>query len=200
MYTVKEREIILRVKSGDSSAFTALYNLYWGKVYNFTQLYIISKEDAEEIVQEVFTKIWENREKLSEVKSFDGFLFILTRNTIFNHSRDNFNRHFYKITISDAYNLKGDDLVEDIIASDIAEHINKLIEQLPPRQKEVYRLSRVEHLTYKEIAQQLSIEPKTVERHINEAIKHLRKHLPASLLIIAMKKHMLIMYLSDSYL
>lgn len=197
---MKEREIISRVINGDSNAFTALYNHYWGKVYNFTQLYIISKEDAEEIVQEVFTKVWGNRDKLNENKNFEGFLFILTRNTIFNHSRDNFNKDFYKITISDAYNLKGDDVVEDIIAADIAKHINNLIEQLPLRQKEVYKLSRVEYLSYKEIAQLLSIEPKTVERHINEAIKHLRKHFPTSLLLVQLiiiNGHIFVLHFND---
>ena len=88
-----ETEILTEVKAGNTIAFERLYDCYWLKVYNFAQLYITSSFEVSEVVQDVFVKVWESREMFDETKNFDGFLFIITRNIIFNYSR----RHFYEL-------------------------------------------------------------------------------------------------------
>ena len=82
-----ETEILTEVKAGNTIAFERLYDCYWLKVYNFAQLYITSSFEVSEVVQDVFVKVWESREMFDETKNFDGFLFIITRNIIFNYSR-----------------------------------------------------------------------------------------------------------------
>lgn len=173
---MNEKEAIAKIKYGDKEAFTFLYERYWPKVYNFTNLYVLSSDAAEEIVQEVFIKLWENRESIDEQKNFDGYLFIVTRNLIFNHSRQDFNRTFYQDTLFDAIE-EPHSVEEELETADLREYIYSLIGMLPPRQKEVFKLSREEHLTYGEIAQKLQISEKTVERHMGEALKFLRKNL-----------------------
>lgn len=84
---MEERELILLLKQGSKDAFTALYKQYWKQVYNFSRLYLTSADAAEEVVQEVFIKIWETREFLREDDHFKGLLFIITRNLIFNRHR-----------------------------------------------------------------------------------------------------------------
>lgn len=79
-----ETEILTEVKAGNTIAFERLYDCYWLKVYNFAQLYITSSFEVSEVVQDVFVKVWESREMFDETKNFDGFLFIITRNIIFN--------------------------------------------------------------------------------------------------------------------
>lgn len=171
-----EKKAITRIKNGDKEAFTFLYQRYWSKVYNFTNLYILSPDASEEIVQEVFIKLWENREDIDEHKNFDGYLFIITRNLIFNHSRQDFNRLFYQATmlkaVEESYSVE-----EELETADLREYIHSLIDMLPPRQQEVFRMSREDQLTYNEIAQKLQISEKTVERHMTEALKFLRKNL-----------------------
>ena len=96
---MKETIILEKVKVGDASAFSLLYDLYWLKVYNFARLYITSSSAISEVVQDVFVKLWESREFLDVTKNFDGFLFMITRNIIFNYSRRHFNELNFKMTV-----------------------------------------------------------------------------------------------------
>ena len=150
LYAMSEKELIILLKNGDEKAFTTLYRLYWSKVYNFSRLYLSSITEVEEVVQEVFVKVWETRDFLRADDNFKGYLFIITRNLIFNQFRKSFNENAYKLTVLSA----------------------------------VFKMSRDEHLTYKEIATRLNISEKTVERHINEAIKFLKKNIMLYLIFI----------------
>lgn len=171
-----ERDIIIKLKQGDKDAFETLYNCYWAKVYKFTQLYITNTVDISEVVQEVFVKLWESRHLIDEDKHFEGFLFITTRNLIFNYSRRYFNQEALKVTVlramEESYNIE-----EELDAADLKRYIDKLISQLPPRQQEVFRMSREQHMSNREISIQLSIAEKSVERSMNLALRFLRKNL-----------------------
>lgn len=173
---MNDQEVLLALKAGDEDAFKCLYNRYKEKVYNFARLYNTSSLEVEEIVQEVFVKLWESRDVLDVEKNIEGYLFIITRNHIFNSSRRHFNEPFYQVTVLEAleesYNIE-----EELETSDLREYVQTLINMLPPRQQEVYRLSREKHLTYKEIASNLHISEKTVEHHISDALKFLKKNL-----------------------
>lgn len=180
---MEEIGIIDRVKAGDAAAFALLYDHYWLKVYNFTQLYIVSSSDVSEIVQDVFVKVWENRELLDETKNFDGFLFITTRNLIFNYTRKHFNELNFRMTalrgIEESY-----DIEEELDAANLKEYIDTLISQLPPQRRKIFRMSREKNLTNKEIADYCSITEKAVERNITFALKFLKDNLPLFLLFI----------------
>lgn len=178
-----EKELIILLKEGDEKAFTTLYRRYWSKVYNFSRLYLSSILEIEEVVQEVFVKVWESRSLLREDDNFKGFLFVITRNLVFNQFRRSFNENAYKLTVLSSimpyYNLE-----EELTAADLQEFIEKMVKELPPRQQEVFNLSRNAHLTYKEISICLNISEKTVERHINEALKFLKKNIMFYLIFI----------------
>lgn len=178
-----EKELIILLKEGDEKAFTTLYRRYWSKVYNFSRLYLSSILEIEEVVQEVFVKVWESRSLLREDDNFKGFLFVITRNLVFNQFRRSFNENAYKLTVLSSimpyYNLE-----EELTAADLQEFIEKMVKELPPRQQEVFNLSRNAHLTYKEISIYLNISEKTVERHINEALKFLKKNIMFYLIFI----------------
>ena len=171
-----EKELIILLKEGDEKAFTTLYRRYWSKVYNFSRLYLSSILEIEEVVQEVFVKVWESRSLLREDDNFKGFLFVITRNLVFNQFRRSFNENAYKLTVLSSimpyYNLE-----EELTAADLQEFIEKMVKELPPRQQEVFNLSRNANLTYKEISIRLNISEKTIERHINEALKFLEKNI-----------------------
>ncbi|WP_291529827.1 RNA polymerase sigma-70 factor [Bacteroides sp. UBA939] len=172
-----DKELVALVKEGNNDAFSSLYRQYWGKVYNFSKLYIRSAQEVEEIVQEVFVKVWETRDRLDEAENFKGYLFIITRNLIFNNFRKSFNEDFYKVSVLDAIEESSCNIEEEIIANNLKEYIDQLIKEMPARQKEVFSLSRENHLSYKEIAGKLDISEKTVERHINEALKYLKRNI-----------------------
>ena len=178
---MNEKEAIIKLKTcNDKAAFAFLYRSYWAKVYNFTRLYITSAVDVEEIVQEVFIKIWENEEQ-----NFAGYLFITMRNLVFNRSRKNLNEPFYQLSVIEAVE-ESYDIEEELDAANLRTHISALISMLPPRQQEVFRLSRDEELSYREIAERLQISERTVEHHISDALKFLRKNIKLYLLFLSL--------------
>ena len=135
------------------------------------------------ICKEVFIKIWETREFLCEDDHFKGLLFIITRNLIFNRHRKNVNEDFYKVTVLAALE-EPYDVEEEIDAHNLQEYIDRLIDELPPRRREIFNLSRKEQKSYKEIAILLNISEKTVENQISEALKYLKKNITLLLLFI----------------
>lgn len=183
---MEERDTLDKIKhNSDKAAFADLYNRYWAKVYNFTKLYVISTYDAEEIVQEVFVRIWEGRALIDTEQNFEGYLFIIIRNLIFNHSRKKLNEEFYKMTVLEAveesYNIE-----EELDAANLKIYIDSLVSLLSPRQQEVFRLSRDQHLSHKEIASRLNISEKTVECHISDSLKFLKKNLRLYMLFLSL--------------
>jgi len=180
---MEERELILLLKQGSKDAFTALYKQYWKQVYNFSRLYLTSADAAEEVVQEVFIKIWETREFLREDDHFKGLLFIITRNLIFNRHRKNVNEDFYKVTVLAALE-EPYDVEEEIDAHNLQEYIDRLIDELPPRRREIFNLSRKEQKSYKEIALLLNISEKTVENQRSSQVLEEEYHIASSLYLI----------------
>lgn len=173
---MEDNELILLLKQSDKEAFTALYKKYWRQVYNFSRLYLTGKDAAEEVVQEVFIKIWESRDFMRQEDNFKGLLFIITRNLIFNQHRKSLNEDFYKMTVISAME-NSYDIEEEIEAKNLSDYIDLLINELPPRRREIFNLSRKENKSYKEIAELLHISEKTVENQISEALKYLRKNI-----------------------
>ena len=173
---LEDKALIIALKNGDEEAFTSLYHRYCNKVYKFCSLYFTNNSSAEEVVQEVFIKLWDIRSYVNENENLEGLLFIITRNMVFDNTRKNFNESFYQISILSAYD-KAYDIEEELHAKDLKVYIDRLVNELTPRQKEIFCMSRYEHLSYKEIAEKLNITPKTVERHINDALKYLKKNI-----------------------
>lgn len=179
-----EKRLVIRLKQGDKAAFTALYDQYWRKVHGFVLLYLSSSVEAEEVVQDVFIKLWNIRSFVDEDRNFKGLLFIVTRNIIFNRSRRTFSDSFFKMTalsaVEDSYEIEN-----EFIATDLKQYIDKLVGELSPRQQEVFRLSRDEQLSYREIAERLNLSERTVERHIYDALKYLKENLELYLIFLS---------------
>ena len=180
---MEERELIRLLKEGDREAFSLLYKRYWEKVYSFCRLYLTGKDKAEDVVQEVFVKLWDARDFLQEDQPFKGFLFIITRNLIFNQYRKNVNEEVYKMTVLSAME-ESYTVEEEIDAGNLREYIDLLIDDLPERRREIFNLSRKENKSHKEIAELLHISEKTVENQIREALKYLKRNICLLLLFI----------------
>ncbi len=183
---MEEKELITKIKEGDNSAFAVLYDCYCQKVYNFTKLYVSSPTEVAEIVQDVFVKLWEARHLLIEEKGLEGFLFIVTRNLIFNNTRRNFRESMFKMAVMRAMeNNESYGIEEEMETADLKNYIDRLVAVLPVRQQEVFRLSREQNLSYQEIAVRCGISEKAVERHIYLALKFLKKNLPMFLVFMS---------------
>jgi len=168
--------LISQFKHGSERAFGLIYDRHWASVCHFASLYLKRRDEIEDVVQEVFIRLWEARLSLRDDSDLDDFLFIVTRNLIFTRRRASLSRSFYSLTVINA--LSDDsDTSRDVEFKELFENLEKLVEQMPPQRKTVFEMSRLRYMTYREIAVELGIAEKTVERHINEALKYIRTHL-----------------------
>lgn len=173
----REKQIALKVIEGNHDAFAQLYDLYAERIYYFALRFMISKEDAENVTQEVFVKLWETRDRIDVNLSLSSYLFTIARNTIFNIHRKRVNEIAYLEHLSTYLESNHVRLENEIIFRDIQEQLERIINDLPPQRKKVFDLSRKQGLSHKEIAEQLNISEKTIETHIRLALKTLREGL-----------------------
>jgi RNA polymerase sigma-70 factor (ECF subfamily) len=183
---IDETKLITALQKGDIFAFNQLYNLYSQKVYNFTLKHIHDEADIEDLIQEVFITIWNRREDLNEDGSFNGYLFTITLNSIRKYYRKKIrNRQLAKNWSSSQAQIS--DITSDTINyDDINEIAEQIINKLPPKRKEVFILSRGKGLRNDEIAKIMHISKKTVENHLNLALKELRSHLVREAFILTL--------------
>jgi RNA polymerase sigma-70 factor (ECF subfamily) len=174
--------LLERLKQDDSKAFENLYFKYEKRLYSFSLKYLKNKENAESLVQDIFTKIWEIRKTLNSEQSFSSFLFTIAKNSIFNKHRKKLNEEAYKEHLRAHLDEIHDKTENDIILADMKQRIDKYIIKLPKKRQEIYLLSREEGLSYKEIAQKLNISEKTIENHIRLVLKDLRQILKNEIL------------------
>lgn len=171
-----ERNLLLAIKCDDPDAFKKLYLKYRLKVYYFAYRFLRNKTEAEEVVQEVFIRIWNTRMQLNEGLSFNSYLFTITKNYIFNLNRDKINHQAFLNFLIPFCSETENATEESVISNDLEAHLKQAIDSLPPRRKLIFKKSREEGLTYPQIASELKISEKTVEAQIHLALKWLKGH------------------------
>jgi len=172
---VNESRLVNSLSKGNLLAFNTLYKEYSHRLYRFALGYFKSEAEAEELVQEVFTIIWEKRENLKEELSFKSFLFTIAFNLIRKHFRTKaYLAEYLKTRIRDDLDMQTS---QNITYDSLYQYINELVIQLPSRRKEIFIKSRFEGHTIKEIAEELKISHKTVENQLTDALKYIRTNL-----------------------
>ena len=190
-HTLKNIDIALlkRLKEGDEAAFESIYWKYNSHVFNFINSLLYDRILSEDITQSVFMKIWEKHESIDLDKGFDAYLFTIARNMVYKETENRL------LSESAFYALSQQQTNEDVLteekidANSLRLYIDKLIEQLPLSRKEIFKLSRRDHLSNKEIAIRLSISEKTVETQLYRSLRFLKQklsddHLLAILLVV----------------
>ncbi len=172
-----DKQVLLRLKEGDEEAFNAIYWKYSAWVYNFVYSLLHDKHLAEDLTQTVFMRIWEGRVLIQPEETFESYLFTIARNLVYKETENQLlSQQMIEIVCKRQKNH--DSITEDQIDTDsLRLYIDSLIEQLPPSRKEIYLLSRHNHLSHKEIASRLSISEKTVETQIYRALQFLKRKL-----------------------
>ncbi len=172
--TTEERELVIRLAGSDAVAFEKLYYQYVERAYGFAFHYLRNASEAEEIVQEVFTKLWENRHSINPDLSFSGYLLTTVKNTVFNENRKKMYHRAYVSDVLKYLQTHMKDLEEKITYDDLMEHISKAIRNMPPKRQEIFQLCRIEGISHKIISKTLGIAEKTVEAHMRLALRDLR--------------------------
>ena len=155
-----------------------IFRTHYPGLVGFVRRYVKTTEIAEELVQDLFLKLWSRRGSLGEIDSVKTYLFRAARNTALNHLRRRKLEHEWLekegTTITEEQTQEGDETVTE---SELASAVRAAVDRLPPRCREVFMLSRDGGLTYGEIAKSLGISIKTVETQMGRALKSLREQL-----------------------
>ncbi|WP_372934067.1 RNA polymerase sigma factor [Mariniphaga sediminis] len=173
-----DESVIARVREGDVAAFDVLYRTYCQRLFGFVLQIIKTETDAEEIVQEVFLKLWETRLQIDKHAVFESYLFTIAHNTTISLIRKRLSEKKYVDYISSLQEVTSASEPDgETEFKELSQQLQNLLEKLPTRQKEVFLLHREEGLTYQQIAEKLDISKNTVENHIAKALQFLRKNL-----------------------
>ena len=172
-----EKILVAELRNSDVEAFDFLYHQYNNKLYRFAFSLLKNEEDACEIVQETFFRIWEKRNNIDSSKSFKSFLFSVSYHLIIDQLRVRLKDQEFRNSLNKYFSEPSNFQENRLDYNTLETEINKAVDELPEKRKKIYRLSREKGLSYKDIAEQLGVKPKTVENQINLALKHIKTRL-----------------------
>jgi RNA polymerase sigma-70 factor (family 1) len=173
-----ESILVARLSNGDEQAFKALFHAHKNKLFQYSLRYVRSTDIAEDIVQDTFLKIWEQRHTLNVESAFGAYLFRIARNQIFNHFKKAVHHAAYeKRSMQQSAESPNHQTEWEVFSSDYEAHLQRAVGQLPAQRQLIFQLSRKEGLSHEEIAQKLSLSKNTVKVQINKALKAIRVYL-----------------------
>jgi len=171
-----EKELVLRLKDGDRKAFELLYHAYKKRVYNNLLKLLHSDSHAEELLQEVFYKVWVKRDSLEPEKLFPAYLFRIAANLVVDH----FRRAALDQKLQAYLIASGTELyhhLDDLINyKDSQEQLNQAIALLPPQRQKIYSLCKIEGKSYEEVSILLGISTSTINDHMVKASRVIKSH------------------------
>lgn len=168
-----ERELVLKFISGSEHECEIIFHLTKGKLKGFLKKALPKDEDAESIMQDVYLKLWSTRKFIQPDKNFETYLFAIARNLVIDIMRKRLHKQKYleslcrQLSESQQNNLDTKTIVE---YSELEEMIIVLINKLPEKRREIFKLNRLEGLTYKEIAEKLNVSENTVDSQMRKAL------------------------------
>ncbi len=172
-----EANIIYRIINGDERAFDAFMDHYSGALYRYAYGVVGNREDAEEVVSDVFVEIWNRRKSLLQIESLQAYLYTITYRKAVSVLRHLSGRPA-NVSLDDLENFTMSTLTapdQALISREQLDALNEAIESLPPKCRHVFYLAKIERLPYNEIVNMLGVSLATVNYHVGYAMNHLKK-------------------------
>ncbi|HEU5366176.1 MAG TPA: RNA polymerase sigma-70 factor [Hanamia sp.] len=173
-----EKELLEQISAGDEKAFRALFATYYEQLYRYIFGFIKSKQVSEELVMDVFLKIWLGRDLIPQIEKFDAFLFRVAHNKSIDFlrsvARDPKFKDLLLENIQLANNVQSD---SPVLMQEFETKLREAVSLLSPQRKKVFQLSREQDMTHDEIAAQLNLSKHTINNHIVEAQRFIRTYL-----------------------
>lgn len=173
----EDRDLVIRLINNDREAFCELYAKYKDRLLYFAVKFVKSHESAEDIYHDAFTVIWQSRRFLDPEKSFSSYLYAIIKNRILNILRDMENNRKLKSYILANSIDYSDSTNQYIRTNELRVILDKALDKLTPRQRQVFEMSRNGQMAHKEIAETLGISVLTVQEHISVALKTIKSYL-----------------------
>jgi len=176
MQLFSDNELLDALKEGSSEAFTEIYNRYWAKLLRVAMRKTNSRETAEELVQNLFVSIWQKREVLF-IKDLNFYLFSALRFSFIDYLESKAVQQRFSAYYQSYVSFTDNSTEESLALSDLTEDIARTLLGVPEKSRQIFEMSRFEHLTIPEIAARMNLSEKTVEYHLGNSLKALREHL-----------------------
>jgi RNA polymerase sigma-70 factor, ECF subfamily len=181
---LREQELLAGLQKGDKSTFDFLFRSYYSGLSSYANSYLKSMDIAEEIVQEVFVKIWEKHNKILIHTSIRAYLYQSVFNACMNHIKGIQSSGFKHVDLEDIsirHELMSMELADDEFArmysEDVERDLESAINDLPDQCGEIFRLCRMNNLTYKEISSMLNVSKSTVKTQMSRAMNRIMKQM-----------------------
>ena len=173
-----DEQLLQQMAEGERRAFTLLYRRYWEDLFITAAKALRSKEEAADVVQDVFLSLWRRRNDLNLQGSLSAYLHTSVRYKCIHYIEKNITRRDYLVQLAEVVRSSASQNDEiNLHLKEIEQTVNKTVAKMPAKMQEVYKLSRQEHLSYKEISDSMSISVETVKKHIHHALHLIRKDL-----------------------
>lgn len=172
-----ENALIKKLIKGDQKAFSELFNQYANNLFNVARRYVADREEAREIVQDTFYRVWKYRVNMDARLSFKAYIITIAKRLIFNHAKKRLHEMAYQEYFIKNHINRTNSIEEYIDFKELDKKIQSSIDNLPSKRKEIFLLSRREGCTNQEIANRLNISVSTVENQMNKALRYLREYI-----------------------
>lgn len=173
---ISDRELVIRLKRNDLKSYELLFHKYYNLFLAFTQGFVKERAAAEDIMQEIFMRLWIYRERLDERRSIYNLLFTMTKHRIYDHFRRMYNIGTVQQPITEKMEA-GEESTLEIDAETMRQTIARRVAGMPPQRQRIFVMSRDENLSRQEIAERLGLSVRTVDKHLELALRELRIHL-----------------------
>lgn len=174
---ISERELLLRLQEGDDKAFTELYNQYSMVIMAHLMYMLKSTELADEVLQDTFMAVWTNRHAVDPDQSFKAYLYKIATNNTYKLFRKAAYDRTYRAHMLPILEGGYNNIESKIYQKEHEELLNRLLDKMPAKQREVYRLHKIDGYSYKEIAEQLGISHNTINSYITRGNQYIKSQL-----------------------
>lgn len=172
-----DSQLVNLMQKDQVAAFDQLFDRYCGGLFSFALSHLKNREDAEDVVQEVFFRLWQQRKKIPDRKSFKSYLFSIAYHVIVDIFRKKLKDHKYEEYLLKKVRNNVFDTLVNVEYEELNERLNHIIHHLPEKRQKIFLMSRKQGFSHKKIARLLGISPQTVENQINLSLKFIRKQL-----------------------
>ncbi|WP_321290072.1 RNA polymerase sigma-70 factor [uncultured Sunxiuqinia sp.] len=179
-----DKNLLRKLKDGDRYAFQVIFDAYSERLFHFAYSYLKDSNNSEEIVQDVFLRLWEIKAEIDEDKSFKSFLYKMTVNRVFNHLKHQIVRQKYEEHLMNLTPAYSDTPEEELRSKELSDKVQEVLIKLPEQKRRIFILSRLKGYSNAEISEELGLSVRTVENQIYRATKFLKEHLKDDFLLL----------------
>lgn len=171
---LSDEELAALLRGGDEPAFTVIYHRYWRLMYGHIYKMLRDEDEAKDLLQDLFSGLWINHTSFPQSVNLSGYLYVSARNKVLNLIRKQKYRNDYLGSLAAFASESSNETLELLNERDLLAAIEREIENLPPRMRQVFEMSRKENLSHKEIAARLGTSDETVKKQINKSLKQIK--------------------------